>query len=86
MSVIVELTYDMSKLLGEARIDVEAADVPSAIAAVRDRFVRGEGDFDALRSRVVVAVNGVLVRHRDEEGTRLKSGDRMSFVKAASGG
>jgi molybdopterin converting factor small subunit len=86
MSITVELTYEMSKALGEVRIEVEAADVPAVVAATRERFAAGQGDFDRLRSRAAVAVNGVLVRHRDEGGTRLKNGDRVSFVKAAAGG
>ncbi len=88
MSVIVELTYEMSKALGQVRIEVEASDVPGVVAATRQRFAdgRGGGDFELLRARAAVAVNGVLVRHRDEGGTKLKDGDRVSFVKAAAGG
>lgn len=86
MSVTVELTYEMSKALGEVRIEIEASDVPGVIAATRERFSEGQRDFEILRARAAVAVNGVLVRHRDEGGTRLQDGDRVSFVKAAAGG
>ncbi len=86
MPITVELTYEMGKALGETRFEIEAADVPAVVAATRDRFASGTADFEALRSRAAVAVNGVLVRHRDEGGTKLRDGDRVSFVKAAAGG
>jgi len=86
MAVVVELTYDMSKALGAARFEVEAGDVPAVVAAMRERFGKSEAEFDALRSRAAIAVNGVLVRHRDEGGAHLRDGDRVSFVKAAAGG
>jgi len=86
MAVTVELTYDMGKALGEMRLEVEAGDVPAVVDAVRARLLEKAADFDALRARAAIAVNGVLVRHRDEGGARLRDGDRVSFVKAASGG
>jgi len=86
MPVTIELTYEMGKALGEMRLQIEAPDVPAAVDATRARFVGTDTDFDSLRIRTAVAVNGVLVRHRDEAGTRLRDGDRLSFVKAAAGG
>lgn len=86
MPVIVELTYEMGKALGEFRFEIEAADVPAVVAGTRQRLSAGLVDFDRLRSRAAIAVNGVLVRHRDEGGMRLEDGDRVTFVKAAAGG
>ena len=87
MSITVELTYEMGKAVGEMRFELEASDVASVIEATRQRISEsGQGDFDTLRARAAVAVNGVLLRHRRAEGTRLRDGDRVSFVKAAAGG
>ena len=86
MSVIVEVTYEMSKALGASRFEVEAADVSAVVAATRARLAADGGDFDTLRARAAIAVNGVLVRHRDEGGKHLKDGDRVTFVKSAAGG
>jgi len=86
MPIVVELTYEMGKALGEFNIEVDAPDVPAVLEETRKRFDSCDGDFERLRSRAAIAVNGVLVRHRDEGGTRLHDGDRVSFVKAAAGG
>lgn len=87
MPIVVELTYEMGKLIGESRFEIEAADVDAVVEATRERFAsRGGDDFDALRSRAAVAVNGILLRHRGAGGTRVKDGDRVTFVKAAAGG
>ena len=86
MSVLVELTYEMSKALGEVRIEVDAVDVAAAIDETRKRFEKRDEDFETLRARTAIAVNGTLVRYRDESGAALRPGDRVSFVKAAAGG
>lgn len=87
MPVIIELTYEMAKALGgEPRFEAEAADVDTVVSITRERMKQSHADFDLLRARAAIAVNGVLVRHRDEGGTRLVDGDRVAFVKAAAGG
>ena len=87
MGVTVELTYDMSKELGEHRFQVEAvATVADAVRQARERFGdRGEV-FDQLTSRAAVAVNGVLSSYRKGLKTKLHDGDTVAFVKAAAGG
>lgn len=87
MPVIIELTYEMSKALGdEPRFEAEATDVDTVVSITRERLSQAQADFDLLRARAAIAVNGVLVRHRDEGGTQLVDGDRVTFVKAAAGG
>ena len=86
MSVRIEVTYDMAKALGTERFEVEAADVSEALAATRERFAGTGADFDTLTGRTALAVNGVLVRHRERLRTKLADGDTVAFVKAASGG
>lgn len=87
MAITVELTYDMSKELGVARFEVEAAGtVADAVRLARERFgERGEA-FDRLTSRAAVAVNGVLSSYRKGLKTKLQDGDTVAFVKAAAGG
>lgn len=87
MAVTVELTYDMSKELGVARFEVEAAGtVADAVRLARERF-GGQGEaFDRLTRVAAVAVNGVLSSHRRGMKTRLEDGDTVAFVKAAAGG
>ena len=86
MSVTVQLTYDMSKEVGVARIDVDGArTVADVLAATRARF----GDptrFDALARVTAVAVNGVLASYKRGRGTAVADGDTIAFVKAAAGG
>jgi molybdopterin converting factor small subunit len=86
MPVRVEVTYEMAKALGTDRFEVEAGTVADAVAAARDRFAGTGADFDELARRAAVAVNGVLVRHRERLGTELTDGDTVAFVKAAAGG
>jgi molybdopterin converting factor small subunit len=86
MSVRIEVTYEMAKELGTPRFEVEAATVADAVAAARERFAGSSADFDELARRAAVAVNGVLVRHRERLGTKLTDGDTLTFVKAAAGG
>ena len=87
MSVTVELTYDMSKVLGVPRFELEGVQtVADVVRLARARFGEGEESFDKLTRVAAVAVNGVLVTHRKGMKTRLNDGDTVSFVKAASGG
>ena len=86
-AVRVELTYDMSKELGVPTFDVEgAATVADVVAAARERFGERAEAFTRLTRVANIAVNGVLVAHRKRLKTRLRPGDRVSFVKAAAGG
>jgi molybdopterin converting factor small subunit len=85
MSVRIEVTYDMAKALGNERFEVEAVTVADAVAAIRERFVGTGADFETLTGRAALAVNGVLIRHR-EQRTKLADGDTLAFVKAAAGG
>lgn len=86
MPIRIEVTYDMAKALGAERFDVEADNVADAVAAARERFAGTGADFDALARRAALAVNGVLVRHRERLRTKLADGDTLAFVKAAAGG
>lgn len=87
MSISVELTYEMSKELGVARLDAdEVRTVADVVGAVRDRFGDRASDFDRLSRVAAVAVNGVLINHRRGMKTVLEDGDTVAFVKAAAGG
>lgn len=87
MSVTVELTYDMSKAYGERRIELpRATTVKDAVAEVQARFRERGQEFTPLSRVAAVAINGVLMNHRKGMKTRLQDGDRLAFVKAASGG
>ena len=87
MSILVELTYDMSKAFGAQRLELDgAATVKDAIRLTRERFEEGGEDFEKLTRVAAVAVNGVLVNHRKGMRTRLADGDTVAFVKAAAGG
>lgn len=87
MSVTVELSYDMSKEYGERRIEVPGAEtVKDLVAQVKARFGERGKDFAPLSRVTAVAVNGVLINHRKGMRTRLADGDKVAFVKAASGG
>lgn len=86
MSIRVELTYDMSKVLGVRRFELDGAStVREVVAQTAARFDGGD-DFEKLARLAAVAVNGVLVNHRKGMKTRLVDGDRVGFVKAAAGG
>ncbi len=86
MTVTVELTYDMAKLLGTRAIPLEGPrTVGEALRAARDRFGDQGAAYDRMAEVAAVAVNGVLVAHR-REGVRLADGDRVTFVKTAAGG
>ena len=87
MSITVELTYDMSKVLGVPRFELEdARTVADVVRLARARFGEGEESFERLTRVAAVAVNGVLINHRKGMKTRLDDGDTVTFVKAASGG
>ena len=87
MSVTVELTYDMSKVLGVQRFELDGVQtVADVVRLARDRFGEGEQSFDKLTRVAAVAVNGVLINHKKGMKTSLSDGDTVTFVKAASGG
>ena len=87
MSVTIQLTYDMSKVLGAARVEIDGArDVAEAIAQVRSRFGEAGGEFEKLTRVTAVAVNGVLASYQRGTKTPLEDGDVVAFVKAAAGG
>jgi len=87
MGITVELTYEMSKVLGAPRFEVDAAPtVADAVELARTRFSDAGADFEKLTRVAAVAVNGVLVNYRRGMKTRLSDGDVVAFVKAAAGG
>jgi len=87
MSITVELTYDMSKVLGVQRFELEdVRTVADVVRLARARFGEGEESFERLTRVAAVAVNGVLINHRKGMKTALSDGDTVSFLKAASGG
>lgn len=87
LSVTVELTYDMARELGERRIEIPSArTVADAIRLTKARFPDDPDRFSNLTRVTAVAVNGVLIRYQKGMKTRLRSGDTVSFVKAAAGG
>jgi len=86
VAVTVQLTYDMSKELGAARLELDGVrTVEDVLRATRARF----GDparFDQLSRVTAVAVNGVLSSYKRGKGTAVADGDVVAFVKAAAGG
>ena len=87
MSITMELTYDMSKVLGVQRFELEdVRTVADVVRLARARFGEGEESFERLTRVAAVAVNGVLINHRKGMKTALSDGDTVSFLKAASGG
>ena len=87
MSTTVEVTYDMSKALGVRRFDVDGArTVRDVVRLTRERFGDRAAEFDMLTRVAAVAVNGVLVNHRQGMRTRVADGDTIMFLKAAAGG
>jgi len=87
VSVVIELSYDMGKAIGERRIELSnPATVRDAVAEVSVRFAAGGADFEALSTVTSIAINGVLVKYGRGLNTRLHDGDVVAFVKAASGG
>jgi molybdopterin converting factor small subunit len=86
MSVTVQLTYDMSKAVGEARLEIDGArTVADVLRATRERFP-DPARFDQLARVTAVAVNGVLASYKRGRGTAVTDGDTIAFVKAAAGG
>ena len=87
MSIRVELTYDMSKILGLRSFDVESATtVKDVVEQTRARFADGGEEFAKLARVAAIAVNGILTTYRKGMKTKLSDGDRVGFVKAAAGG
>ena len=87
MSITVELTYELAKILGTRRIELEAAaTVADALRLIRTRFAAHEADFDRHMGVMALVVNGVLINHQKHLATRLVDGDRLGFLKAAAGG
>ncbi len=87
MSITVELTYDMSKVLGVERFEVERARTVDDVGrTTRDKFGERGQQFEQLTRVAAVVVNGVLINHRRGMRTPLADGDTVSFVKAAAGG
>ena len=84
MRVTVELTYDMARRFGEPSFDVDDVDgVAELIAVVVERL---GGDTERQARHAAIAINGVLVNHRQGRRTRLQDGDVVSFVVAGAGG
>ena len=91
MAIQVELTYEMSRVLGKRRLEVElgvesATTVADVVAQTRARFDEIGAEFEKLARVTAIAVNGVLVNHKKGMKTKLADGDRVGFVKAAAGG
>jgi molybdopterin converting factor small subunit len=86
VAVTVQLTYDMGKELGEARLALEGVrTVEDVLRETRARFA-DPARFDQLSRVTAVAVNGVLAGYRRGKGTPVADGDTVAFVKAAAGG
>ena len=87
MSITVELTYDLAKLLGIRRLELEGAPtLRQAVALTRDRFGAEGQAFDQLTRVTALVVNGVLASRTRGLDAPLQDGDRVSFLKAAAGG
>ena len=87
MSITVEVTYDMSKALGVRQFEVESArTVQDVVRLTREKFGERGETFAKLTRVAAVAVNGVLVNHRQGMSTALADGDTVAFLKAAAGG
>ena len=90
MSIRVELTYDMSKILGVRSFEVDSTTtLNEVVEQTRERFAalgNAADEFEKLTRVAAMAVNGVLVTHRKGAKAQLKDGDRIGFVKAAAGG
>lgn len=87
MSITVEVTYDMSKTLGVRQFEVESArTVQDVVRLTREKFGERGETFAKLTRVAALAVNGVLVNHRQGMSTALADGDTVTFLKAAAGG
>jgi molybdopterin converting factor small subunit len=87
MSVMVQLTYDMSKEIGQDRLELQGAQsVKDVVRMTRERFAEGGAKFDLLSRVTAVSINGVLINFRKGMKTKVADGDTIAFVKAAAGG
>ena len=87
MSITVELTYELGKLLGTRRFEVEGcATLADVLRLTRARFADHPEDVDRQLRMTALVVNGVLSNYRSNLATRLVDGDRVGFLKAAAGG
>jgi molybdopterin converting factor small subunit len=87
MSITVELTYEMSKALGEQRFEVEdARNVRDVLRILQERLAECGGGADNLTRVAAVAVNGVLIHNRRGKRTLLQDGDTVALLKPAAGG
>jgi molybdopterin converting factor small subunit len=87
MSVTVELTYDMSKVVGTETFEVDGVGtVEDVIRRTREKFGDKGGEFEKLSRVTAIAVNGVLVNYRKGLKTAVSDGDTVGFVKASAGG
>ena len=87
MSVTVELTYELSKVLGTRRFEVDGAStVADILRLARERFGERAAEFERLTRVAAVSVNGVLASHGRGLRTPVADGDRVMFVKASAGG
>lgn len=88
MSIAVELTYDMSKVLGVRSFEVNGAQtVQDVVRLTREQFGAERAEaFENLTRVAAVAVNGVLVNHKRGMKTAIADGDTVTFLKAAAGG
>lgn len=85
--ITVELTYDMSTLVGVRRFDVAAAPtVEDVVRLTRSRFGDKTAEFEKLARVAAIAINGVLTNHRQGLRSAVVDGDIVTFVKAAAGG
>ena len=87
MSVTVELTYDMSKVLSTETFEVDGvATVEDVIRRAREKFGTKGEEFEKLTRVTAIAINGVLVNYRRGLKTAVSDGDTVGFVKASAGG
>jgi molybdopterin converting factor small subunit len=87
MGVTVELTYELSKVLGTRRFEVDGAStVADIMRLTREQFGERAAEFERLTRVAAVSVNGVLASHRRGGRTPVADGDRVMFVKASAGG
>ncbi len=87
MSVTVELTYDLAKVFGARRLEIDGAGtVKDVVRGARERFGEHAEEFERLMRVVTIAVNGVIIAHRRGMGTAVGDGDTVAFLKPAAGG
>lgn len=86
MRVSVEPTYEMTKILGANRFEVDVAEAATVADVVETTKARVGPEFEKLVRLAAIAVNGVLVSYRNGMKTRLAEGDEVRFVRASAGG